>query len=198
MEGLSLTVSAVPQQRGVRSLMLRTNARPGAPGKGRPKGGLAKGRPDVAAFKAGFGGGGLVKQRTVPACGVAGQEGCAPALVQPRLPRQSQQPLQPQQQQHGLGSLVGGTPLAIPSGPPTRCTRAKVWTPEVENCFRLQNAGWREVSEYVVQYPEGPTQWPNGFYRCVRVKDTGFFTYWSDKRECEDKYVPRIKVFSYE
>ena len=85
----------------------------------------------------------------------------------------------------------------MPTGPPTRCARAKGWSPEVENNFRLQNGGWREIYEYVEAHGEPPTAWHNGFYRCVRVKDNGYFTYWSDKRECEDKHVPRIKLFEY-
>ena len=60
LSGLSMSGSAAPQQRGNRSMVLRTNTRPGAAKKG-AKGGLVKGRPDVADFKAGFGA--LVQKR---------------------------------------------------------------------------------------------------------------------------------------
>ena len=208
--GLSLTCAPAPVEHGGdRSLMLRTNNAASGKTRGAGRGGVAKGR--AATFKRGFGGPQLVKPRGAQGPKGAGRGGArGGALVQPRQPQlqpqpQPQQPqLQQQQQQQqqqqrpaGLGLLVGGTPPAVPMGPPKRCSRAKVWTPEVENCFRVQNAGWREVSEYIAQYGEPPTLWPNGFYRCVRVKDNGFFTYWSDKRECEDKHVPRIKVFEY-
>ena len=80
---------------------------------------------------------------------------------------------------------------------PNRRRRCRVSDDEVEQIRRARLAGEIPMPQPNRGNVEPPTLWPNGFYRCVRVKDNGFFTYWSDKRECEDKHVPRIKVFEY-
>lgn len=76
--------------------------------------------------------------------------------------------------------------------------RAKFWDPEVEDAHRLQNAGWRDLTEYTDQHGE-PERWEEtGFIMTLRVKKNGFFTYWKEQRECEDKHVPKIKLYYYE
>jgi hypothetical protein len=43
----------------------------------------------------------------------------------------------------------------------------------------------------VAQYGE-PDRWTsNDFLKCLRVKKNGYYTYWREWRECEDKYVLR-------
>ncbi|GMH65141.1 hypothetical protein TrRE_jg11246 [Triparma retinervis] len=63
--------------------------------------------------------------------------------------------------------------------------------------YRLQCAGWRSIDEYRSSYDD-PARWPsNGFLKCLRVKSNGYFTYWREWRECEDKYLNRVKLFTY-
>ncbi|KAJ0400127.1 hypothetical protein P43SY_009930 [Pythium insidiosum] len=78
----------------------------------------------------------------------------------------------------------------------TRCYRPKEWTPEVEEAFRVQQTGWRDLKEYMESYGE-PERWTNGFIRCTRVKSNGYYTYWRPHRECDDKYLHTVKVFEY-
>eukprot|EP00620_Florenciella_sp_RCC1587_P006058 CAMPEP_0182603066 /NCGR_PEP_ID=MMETSP1324-20130603/92306_1 /TAXON_ID=236786 /ORGANISM="Florenciella sp., Strain RCC1587" /LENGTH=139 /DNA_ID=CAMNT_0024820993 /DNA_START=459 /DNA_END=878 /DNA_ORIENTATION=- len=81
---------------------------------------------------------------------------------------------------------------------PKKMVRATTWTPEVENAFRLQCAGWRSVEEYLQQYDEDLSVWPsNQFIKALKAKQNGFFMYFRNYRECEDKYLNRVKLFSY-
>lgn len=43
--------------------------------------------------------------------------------------------------------------------------------------FRVQQAGWRDLKEYMETYGQ-PERWDNGFIRCTRVKSNGYYTYW--------------------
>ena len=80
---------------------------------------------------------------------------------------------------------------------------ASVWdtaslTTGAPAAFRLQQMGWRDIDEYCVTYGR-PEVWPDtGFFSMLISKESGFFTYWRRDRECEDKYVHRVKVFTYE
>ncbi len=75
--------------------------------------------------------------------------------------------------------------------------RAKAWSPEVENAFRYQLAGFRDREEYLQSYEE-PELWPEeGLVRCLRAKKTGFFMYFRRTRECEDKHLNRIILYQY-
>ena len=80
---------------------------------------------------------------------------------------------------------------------PLKMTRAKAWSPEVENLFRFQAAGFRDLNEYVGSY-DAPEQWVNtGFVKCLQVKANGYYMYFRQDRECEDKYLHKIKIYSY-
>jgi hypothetical protein len=85
---------------------------------------------------------------------------------------------------------------ALSKAKPKSMLRAKTWTPEVENLFRFQSAGFRDANEYLVQYPE-PQTWPSGFVRVLRDSKTGFFKYFREHREAEDKHLKGIKIFIY-
>eukprot|EP00937_MAST-01D_sp_MAST-1D-sp2_P002063 g2063.t1 len=217
MDGFSLAGSAAPIASGPRALAMRTNQRPSAVSQRRSAGGAlrangARVARDAREFKGGFGGGGgggpargrgqpLVKRpprasRPGPALGGgeplvqrrAGASANQAPLVQASAPVTAQQ---------APPAAAAPPPMTLPSGPPKRCIRAKTWSPEVENNFRLQNVGWRDISEYVGHVGAPPRSWPNGYWRCVVVKENGYFTYWSNERECLDKHVPRIKIFEY-
>lgn len=80
---------------------------------------------------------------------------------------------------------------------PTGMYRPKLWSPEVEEAFRLQCVGWRDVSEYAAVYGP-PERWTsNGFIKKLQVKKTGYYTYWREHAECEPKHVPQVKVYTY-
>ena len=67
----------------------------------------------------------------------------------------------------------------------------------VEESWRLQQVGWREIEEYRCKYGD-PERWPNGFLKVLRTKKDGFWTYWRDHRECENKYLRQVKIFRYD
>lgn len=78
-----------------------------------------------------------------------------------------------------------------------RVRRARAWSEQVEDNHRLQVVGWKDLHEYRSQYGE-PQRWPSGFLKCLRVKKTGFFTYWSKSRECPDSALGGVKLFDYD
>lgn len=81
---------------------------------------------------------------------------------------------------------------------PTGMTRAKTWSLEVENSFRYQLAGWMDISEYLSQYT-CPEVWPeSGMIKCLQNKKTGYYMYFRQHRECEDKYLNRVKLYRRE
>jgi hypothetical protein len=80
---------------------------------------------------------------------------------------------------------------------PTGMTRAKMWTLEVENSFRFQLAGFQDITEYLSTF-SCPEVWPGGtgFIKCLQSKKTGYFMYFRQHRECEDKYLNRVKLYT--
>ena len=74
--------------------------------------------------------------------------------------------------------------------------RAKVWSEEVEEAFRLQSAGYKTLDEYVEIHGEEPVRWEeNGYIRKLVSPDGDSFTYWRREAECEDKYVHKVKLY---
>jgi hypothetical protein len=75
--------------------------------------------------------------------------------------------------------------------------RAKQWSPEVENAYRFQSAGFRDLVEYEETHAT-PEVWPEtGFVRQLSVKSSGYFMYFRQTRECEDKYLGKTKLYIY-
>ena len=79
---------------------------------------------------------------------------------------------------------------------PKGCRRAKHWTPEVEKNYRYQEAGYRDEHEYFQAHGH-PKVLPNGWPTKTCLKKNGYFTYWGPERECHDKYVARVKIYTY-
>lgn len=81
---------------------------------------------------------------------------------------------------------------------PIKMTRAKQWNYQVENAYRFQAAGFRDIEEYIC-YFETPELWDEEkqFIKMLRVKATGCFMYFRQTRECEDKYLSKIKLYEY-
>lgn len=81
---------------------------------------------------------------------------------------------------------------------PKSMTRAKQWSPQVENLFRLQEAGYRDINEYLAAGHPMPEAWSsNNFIKCLKSKKTGYFLYFRQTRECVDKYLNKIKIYTY-
>jgi hypothetical protein len=80
---------------------------------------------------------------------------------------------------------------------PVSMSRAKCWSLEVENSFRFQEAGFSDIEEYVASGNESPEIWPSGFVKCLKSKKTGFFLYFRAHRECQDKHLNKVKIYSY-
>lgn len=93
------------------------------------------------------------------------------------------------------GQEIAFTPA--PDRQPKSMQRAKVWSADVENAFRFQTAGWRDMHEYLSVYP-APSLWEDvGFVRCLQNK-AGNFMYFRNRRECEDKHLPKVKTYTYD
>ena len=77
---------------------------------------------------------------------------------------------------------------------PRSMVRAKSWDTQIENAFRYQIAGYRDEEECL----PAPELLPEpGFVRCLVAKKTGFFMYFRQSRECSDKHLNKIKIYSY-
>jgi hypothetical protein len=74
--------------------------------------------------------------------------------------------------------------------------RARRWSEEVEDLYRLQYAGWRDEDEYRDAYGEiqRHSDAPH-FISTTRLKGNGYYVYWRKHRELEDKHVGRVKLY---
>lgn len=77
--------------------------------------------------------------------------------------------------------------------------RASMWSEQVENAYRLQEAGYRDLAELLqLGQPEPPT-FPNGFIKKVQSKlslgGAPSYMYFSSKRECADKDLNQVKLY---
>jgi hypothetical protein len=92
------------------------------------------------------------------------------------------------------GSLVRSTGKAIAGY--ESVPRARRWSEEVEDLYRLQYAGWRDEEEYRDVYGEVQrhSDAPH-FISTTRLKGNGYYVYWRKHRELEDKHVGRVKLY---
>ena len=105
-------------------------------------------------------------------------------------------------QREPLKELVELGNPSTPSTPsmkrkPTGMSRAQSWSIDVENAFRFQQAGFVDLSEYMELGNDVPELWPSGFVKCLKAKKTGFFLYFRAHRECHDKYLNKVKLYTY-
>jgi hypothetical protein len=77
--------------------------------------------------------------------------------------------------------------------------RASVWDERVENAYRLQEAGYRDLVELLQLGQPDPPTFPNGLIRKVLSKQSlggpPSYLYFSSKRECTDKDLNRVKLY---
>ena len=76
-------------------------------------------------------------------------------------------------------------------------SRAKSWSVLVENNFRIQQCGWRDVYEYRKVHGEPEVWRSNGCISKVYTKKTGYITYWQEARECPNAKLHLVKLFKY-
>ena len=81
--------------------------------------------------------------------------------------------------------------------------RAKTWTADVEDAFRLQEAGYRSLQEMrSLGLPE-PERWPeSGFIRKLPTRrsfeaGSRVLIYFRRSPECEAKDLHRVKLYTY-
>ncbi|XP_014110638.1 PREDICTED: meiosis expressed gene 1 protein homolog isoform X2 [Pseudopodoces humilis] len=81
---------------------------------------------------------------------------------------------------------------------PKSMHRAKIWSDNVENLYRFQQAGYRDEVEYKqVKQVDEVECWPEtGFVKKLQRRDNTFY-YYNRQRECEDKDVHKVKVYVY-
>ena len=104
-----------------------------------------------------------------------------------------QRPTQPRLSQgKNVPSASSSNTAKNKGGGPTKMSRAKHWSPEAENAYRFQSAGFRNTVEYEETYRE-----ETGFVRQLQVKSSGYFMYFRQTRECEDKYLGKTKLYTY-
>ncbi|XP_013390836.1 meiosis expressed gene 1 protein homolog [Lingula anatina] len=82
---------------------------------------------------------------------------------------------------------------------PKSMVRPKHWSEEVENAYRFQLAGYRDVTEYkAIHNVEDCERWPDsGFVKKLKRKEDGYFYYYNRTRECQDKDINKTKMYSY-
>lgn len=87
------------------------------------------------------------------------------------------------------------------AGPSMR--RASVWSEEVEDLYRLQTSGWKDVAEYTKKYGEperhvvgdGKMDADYPYISKLQLKANGFFVYWKKHRECTDGELKKVKIY---
>lgn len=95
----------------------------------------------------------------------------------------------------GSKSLVNGQPRGTK---PPSMQRAKVWSMEVENAYRYQLAGFESERDYSATCNVPVACWPeSGMIKCLIVKSTGYYMYFRQTRECEDKHLNKVKLYVY-
>lgn len=80
---------------------------------------------------------------------------------------------------------------------PTSMQRAKVWSLEVENAYRYQLAGFESETDYSATCTSAAVCWPeSGMIKCLMVKSTGYYMYFRQTRECEEKHLNKVKLYA--
>ena len=91
-----------------------------------------------------------------------------------------------------------------PAGEPIGMTRPKLWSPEVEDAFRLSEAGYRGIPELLLLGLPEPERWPEtGFIRKLQTRKSfesgGFILqYYTRQPECDSRHLHRVKLYQFE
>ena len=185
LSGLSLSATAPPRANGGAGTMLNGGRRGGGTASAAAAGGISSG------------GGGVSNHHGQPA-GPKDNGRASPAYVL----------AEPVEAPDG-GTSVAAPPPApsgSPSASPTKMTRAREWSHAAEDAYRLQEAGYRDEREALSLGHPPIERWPEpvGFIRKLVTRETltkggdkHSILYFSKKRECEDKLLNSVKLFTY-
>jgi hypothetical protein len=87
---------------------------------------------------------------------------------------------------------------------PARMQRAREWSSEVEDAYRLQEAGYRDEREALSLGHPALERWPTPIGTIRKLitreslkRESPSILYFSKKRECEDKDLHRVKLYQY-
>ena len=92
----------------------------------------------------------------------------------------------------------------LSSASPVAMQRARAWSAEVEDAFRLQMAGYRDLQELLLLGEPVPERWDDGsgFIKKLVCRETingeRRATYFRKARECEDGDLHTVKLYSYD
>ena len=91
-------------------------------------------------------------------------------------------------------------------GEPKRMVRAKQWSEEAEEAWRLQCAGYRDVIDYQLQRQKNPVRWEDNDMRIkkleVMIKSNRgdneaavHYMYFDRKPELQNKEIHTVKLY---
>ena len=89
--------------------------------------------------------------------------------------------------------------MPIHDSKPKKMERASSWNASVENLFRLQQAGYTDFTAYLKFWADAeqiPVWEESGFIKSIK-NNNGLFMYFRRTRECEDKYLNKVKIYHY-
>ncbi|XP_011403910.1 PREDICTED: meiosis-expressed gene 1 protein-like [Amphimedon queenslandica] len=89
--------------------------------------------------------------------------------------------------------------MAAVEAKPKSVRRAKYWDENVEEAYRFQLAGYRDEIEYSKFHPqEVIDRWPhNNYIKKLKRRNDGLFYYYNKERECLDKEIHKIKLYTH-
>lgn len=89
--------------------------------------------------------------------------------------------------------------MPIYDSKPKKMERASTWSALVENLFRLQQAGYTDFTAYLKFWDDAeaiPVWEESGFIKSIK-NNNGLFMYFRRTRECEDRYLKKVKIYHY-
>ena len=144
-----------------------------------------------------------LQSRPAPALSASTRSNSAASAPAPtcRPTKSSAPPARPRPGTGARVSVTGAGPTHV--GPvPKKMQRAKAWSFEIENIFRLQEAGYRDLLELQACGQPEPELWPSSrLIKKLRTKRSlgggMVLVYYREKPECGPKDVPKVKLYSY-
>jgi len=98
---------------------------------------------------------------------------------------------------------VVGAEARLSSASPVGMRRASTWSAEVEDAFRIQMAGYRDLQELLLFGELPPERWDgDGFIKKLTCRETigkeMRMTYFKRARECTDSDLNSVKLYEYQ
>lgn len=91
-------------------------------------------------------------------------------------------------------------------GEPKRMERAKIWSEQAEEAWRLQQAGYRDIFDYQKIRNKAPERWDDDKNRIKKLEvvpkrkrgeagDDCYFMYFDKKPELEKRELHTVKIY---